>query len=77
MDLTHVVTDDVGAQGVELVAAPPEVAHLVRDSGALDRARGLAHDYARRAKACLNGTSESEYGRALVTLPDFILEREN
>ena len=42
-----------------------------------NRVRGLAHDYARRAKACLNGTSASEYGRALVTLPDFILEREN
>jgi octaprenyl-diphosphate synthase len=56
---------------------PETLVALVRDSGALDRARGLAHDYARRAKACLNGTSESEYGRALVTLPDFILEREN
>lgn len=56
---------------------PETLVALVRDSGALDRVRGLAHDYARRAKACLNGTSASEYGRALVTLPDFILEREN
>ena len=43
---------------------------------ALDRVRSLAHDYARRAKACLNG-SDSEYARALLTVPDFILEREN
>ena len=50
---------------------------LVRDSGALDRTRNLAHDYARRAKACLNGAGDSEYGRALRTVPDFILEREN
>ena len=50
---------------------------LVQESGALDRARNLAHDYARRAKACLNGRSDSEFGRALLTLPDFILEREN
>jgi len=56
---------------------PETLVALVRDSGALDRVRGLAHDYARRAKACLNGTSASDYGRALVTLPDFILEREN
>ena len=43
----------------------------------LDRARNLAHDYARRAKECLNGRSDSDYGRALLALPDFILEREN
>jgi octaprenyl-diphosphate synthase len=56
---------------------PETIVSLVRDSGALDRARTLAHDYARRAKACLDGRVDSEYGRALLTLPDFILEREN
>lgn len=56
---------------------PEKIVSLVHDSGALDRARNLAHEYARRAKACLNGHADSEYGRALVTLPDFILEREN
>ena len=50
---------------------------LVRDSGALDRARNLAHEYARRAKDCMEGRGDSEYARALLTLPDFILEREN
>jgi geranylgeranyl pyrophosphate synthase len=39
--------------------------------------RNLAHDYARRAKASLDGRNDSEYARALLTLPDFILEREN
>src|SRR6202162_3546116 len=56
---------------------PETLVALVHDSGALGRARKLAHDYARRAKACLNGHSNSEYGRALMTLPDFILAREN
>jgi len=56
---------------------PETLVALVQDSGALDRARNLAHDYARRAKECLNGHVSSEYGRALATLPDFILEREN
>lgn len=56
---------------------PEKIVSLVHDSGALDRARNLAHEYARRAKACLNGHTDSEYGRALATLPDFILEREN
>ena len=53
------------------------IVSLVQDSGALNRARGLAHEYARRAKACLNGHGDSDYSRALATLPDFILEREN
>src|SRR5689334_22341182 len=56
---------------------PETIVSLVNDSGALDRARCLAQDYAQRAKACLNGHRDSEYARALSTLPDFILEREN
>src|SRR6202451_2736387 len=44
------------------------IVSLVQDSGALDRARSLAHEYARRAKACLNGHGDSEYARALMTL---------
>jgi geranylgeranyl pyrophosphate synthase len=56
---------------------PETIVSLVHESGALERARNLAHDYAQRAKARLNGHRDSEYARALVTLPDFILEREN
>ncbi len=56
---------------------PETLVALVRDSGALDRTRSLAHEYARRAKSCINGRGDSEYARALMTLPDFILEREN
>lgn len=55
---------------------PDEIYALVRDSGALDRTRRLAHDYASRAKACLTAGENSEYGRALLAVPDFILERE-
>src|SRR5438477_3259182 len=50
---------------------------LVHESGALEQARKLAHHYARRAKNCIQGSEDSEYARALVTLPDFILDREN
>jgi octaprenyl-diphosphate synthase len=56
---------------------PETIVALVHESGALERARNLAHEYAHRAKACLNGHRDSEYVRALMTLPDFILEREN
>ena len=34
---------------------PEQISALVRDSGALDRTRVLANEYASRAKACLNG----------------------
>ena len=37
---------------------PEKLVALVRDSGALDRTRNLAIDYARRAKACLNGSGD-------------------
>jgi octaprenyl-diphosphate synthase len=56
---------------------PEELAALVRDSGALERTRTLAHAYADRAKACLNGRGSTEFGRALVAVPDFILDREH
>jgi len=56
---------------------PETIVALVQDSGALGRARSLAQNYAQRAKDCLNGHRDSEYARALATLPDFILEREN
>jgi octaprenyl-diphosphate synthase len=56
---------------------PETIVALVQESGALDRTRNLAHDYARRAKACIEGRSDSEFSRALLALPDFILERDN
>jgi octaprenyl-diphosphate synthase len=56
---------------------PETLVAMVRDSGALERTRKLAHDYARRAKECICDKSDSEYARALMMVPDFILEREN
>jgi len=62
----------------DFISVKPEtIVSLVHESGALDRARQLAHDYARRAKACISSADDSEYARALLTLPDFILDREN
>ena len=56
---------------------PEQITALVQNSGALERTRSLAHEYAYRAKACLNGNAVSEYGRALLTVPDFILDRDS
>ncbi len=72
-ELVAHVLDEKGFNSVR----PETLVSLVQDSGALDRTRNLAQDYAQRAKACLNGHGDSEYARALATLPDFILEREN
>jgi octaprenyl-diphosphate synthase len=60
-----------------LSVRPEEITRLVRETGALDRAAGLAREYAGRAKASLDELSDTEYRRALLAVPDFILEREN
>lgn len=75
-------------RGRELVAAvlaergfesvrPEQITALVRQSGALERARRLAHEFAGKAKDCVNGFGDSDYRRALLAVPDFILERES
>lgn len=56
---------------------PEQITSLVRDSGALEHSRSLAVEYANRAKASLNALPDSEFRRALLAVPDFILDREN
>jgi octaprenyl-diphosphate synthase len=56
---------------------PEQITELVRATGALDRAGKLARQYASRAKACLEGLPDTEYRRALLAVPDFILDRQN
>jgi octaprenyl-diphosphate synthase len=56
---------------------PEQITELVRQTGALDRATRLAREYVNRAKACLASVPDSEYRRALLAVPDFILDREN
>jgi octaprenyl-diphosphate synthase len=69
--MVRTVLEEKGFHSVK----PEDISSLVRDSDALERTRLLACDYASRAKACLNGRSETEYGRALFAVPDFILQR--
>jgi len=77
-----------GASGRKLVSTvleekdfrsvrPEQITELVRDTGALDRTRALAHEFAERAKTSLNGGANTEYGRALLSVPDFILARDS
>jgi octaprenyl-diphosphate synthase len=87
LPLIYAIESD-GATGRSLVAKvleergfesvrPEQITALVEDTGALDRTRRLAHDFVGRAKASLNGEAVSEYGRALLSVPDFILSRDN
>ena len=71
--LVHTVLEEKGFDSVR----PEEITALVHKSGALERTRIAAHDFARRAKACLDENSKSDFGRALLTVPDFILDRDN
>ncbi|HXJ17204.1 MAG TPA: polyprenyl synthetase family protein [Candidatus Polarisedimenticolia bacterium] len=56
---------------------PEQITTLVRETGAQARAANLARDYVSRAKACLDVLPDTEYRRALLAVPDFILERES
>ncbi|HTS12634.1 MAG TPA: polyprenyl synthetase family protein [Candidatus Limnocylindrales bacterium] len=56
---------------------PDQITNLVQATGALERSRKLAQEYAHRAKACLEELPDTEYRRALLAVPDFILDREN
>jgi octaprenyl-diphosphate synthase len=80
--------DGNGAGGRRLVATVLEergfvsvhqeqITRLVRESGSLERAANLAHEYVARAKNALAELPDSDYRRALLAVPDFILAREN
>ena len=71
--LVRTVLEEKGFDSVR----PEQITALVHESGALDRTRAAALDFAARAKACLNGNANSDFGRALRTVPDFILDRDN
>ncbi|HLJ22765.1 MAG TPA: polyprenyl synthetase family protein [Candidatus Acidoferrales bacterium] len=71
--LVRTVLEERGFDSVR----PEQITALVHESGALERTRMAALDFAARAKACLNGNANSDFGRALRTVPDFILDRDN
>jgi octaprenyl-diphosphate synthase len=56
---------------------PEQITQLVMETGALDRASSLAREYVKRAKMCLEELPDTEYRRALLAVPDFILDRQN
>jgi octaprenyl-diphosphate synthase len=67
------VLEERGFQSVR----PEQITTLVKETGALERVRKLARDYVCRAKDSLSELPDTEYRRALMAVPDFILDREN
>ena len=56
---------------------PEQITRLVKETGALERARKMAREYVSRAKESLSELPDTEYRRALLAVPDFILDRES
>ena len=56
---------------------PEQITRLVRETGALDRAAKMAREYVVCAKDALSELPDTDYRRALLAVPDFILAREN
>jgi len=56
---------------------PEQITRLVRETRSLERAAKLALEYVDRAKAALAVLPDTQYRRALLAVPDFILARES
>ena len=52
------------------------IIRLVRDYGTADRVMEKACDYARKARTCLEGFPASPARDALMSIPDYIVERD-
>jgi octaprenyl-diphosphate synthase len=54
---------------------PEQISELVHDTGAVERTRRMAHDYAEKAKSLVSSLVDSDFRRALLAVPDFVLDR--
>src|SRR5271154_6068048 len=59
------------------IVRPEQIPKLVKETGARARVSNLGREYVSRAKASLEELPETEYRRALLAVPDFILDRKN
>jgi octaprenyl-diphosphate synthase len=53
-----------------------EIINMVKEHKTLDRARTLAYSYVEKSKNCLNKFEDSPIKQALLSIPDFIVERD-
>ena len=68
--------ETVVTEGAFEAVSRDEILSLVVEHGTLDRARAEARRYAGLATAALEGFPDSEYRRALLSIPNFIVERD-
>ena len=69
------VRDALGDGNLD-ASARDEIIQLVRDYHTADRVLEKAHDYAQKARACLNDFPSCEAREALMSIPDYIVERD-
>ena len=53
-----------------------EILEILNRNGSVDYAMNTAFQYAETARASLNGLAESEFKRALLWVPDFVVARD-
>ncbi len=53
-----------------------DLLEAIRTSGALERTRAMATNYAERARSVLENLSDSEYSEALRSIPTYVIDRD-
>ena len=69
------VRDALGDGNLD-ASARDEIIQLVRDYRTADRVLEKAHDYAQKARSCLKDFPACEAREALMSIPDYIVERD-
>jgi len=70
------LVETVVTEGAFESVSREQILELVVENGTLERARAEARAYATRATEALSCFADSEYRRALLSIPNFIVERE-
>ncbi len=53
-----------------------EIIELVKSNGGIEYSLEVAHNYSEKAKICLDVFEDSEYKNSLISLVDFVIDRE-
>ena len=53
-----------------------EIIELVKSNGSIEYSLEVAHNYSEKAKKCLDVFEDSEYKNSLISLVDFVIDRE-
>jgi geranylgeranyl pyrophosphate synthase len=76
-DEARQLTQMVMSEGSYATVPRATLLGAVKKSGALERARARADEYAEAARNCLDSLPESEYCDSLRSIPSYVLNRDN